>query len=325
MGTRLADLTTLRLLVQDDGTAVKRHPILNFIGAGVSVAEDVSNDRINVTIPGGGGGGGYDTIQEEGSPLAQESVIDFVGAGVTATPGTGKTVVTIPGGGAGFDVFNDLVNEDSFWWWYDQFFYPTPSSHFPHWETFGAVSTVAINIGGVVQITTTTAANNVTGFKVCAGGLTAVDSSKHVKLVWRVRPRNSQFNFACRIGFFNGQGSTPGGAFPYGNEDTDASQRAHCYFGFDDTGNWFTKTITVAGVSQKNFTTVVPTVAAFVNLEIEINRVPSTIEYRIDGVLEVTQTTDLPTGNLALGTSCQTGNTTARGFDIDTMFVVSDR
>ncbi len=396
MGTRLADLTTLRLLVQDEGTAVKRHPILNFVGPGVTAAEDISNDRINVTIPGGGGGGGgYDTIQEEGASLAQESVLNFIGAGVTATPGTGKTDVTIPfsrdsndelenklinggnnqveellwedvmniegngdlpiydsGGspnllnigtpgqvltvvagealwadaaGGSFDPFNDLNDQNSFWWWLDEFFYPTPSSHFPHWETFGAVSTVAINIGGVIQSNTTSVANNVSGFRVCAGGLTAVDTSKHVKLTWRVRPRNSQFNFACRIGLFNGNGSTPGGAFPYGTEDTDSSQRAHCYFGFDDTGNWFTKTITTGGVSQKNFTTVLPTVAAFVNLTIEINRVPSTIEYYIDGVLEVTQTTDLPTGDLAIGTSEQTGNATARGFDIDTMFIVSDR
>ena len=97
MSTRIADLTTLILQIQDDGTSLPRQPKLNFIGAGVSVAEDSGNDRINVTIPGGGGGGGgYDTIQEEGASLAQETVLNFIGEGVTATPGTGKTDVTIP-------------------------------------------------------------------------------------------------------------------------------------------------------------------------------------------------------------------------------------
>ncbi len=95
-GTRVLDLTTLILQIQDDGTAVPRHPTLNFIGAGVSVAEDSGNDRIDVTIPGGGGGGGYDTIEEEGVAVAQETVMNFVGPLITATPGTGKTTITAP-------------------------------------------------------------------------------------------------------------------------------------------------------------------------------------------------------------------------------------
>lgn len=95
-GTRVLDLTTLILQIQDDGTAVPRHPTLNFIGAGVSVAEDSGNDRIDVTIPGGGGGGGYDTIEEEGVAVAQETVMNFVGPLITATPGAGKTTITAP-------------------------------------------------------------------------------------------------------------------------------------------------------------------------------------------------------------------------------------
>ncbi len=71
------------------------------------VMEDVddSNNKKRVTAQAianlNAGGSGYATIQEEGTPVAQESVIDFQGAGVTATPGTGKTIVTIPGGGGG--------------------------------------------------------------------------------------------------------------------------------------------------------------------------------------------------------------------------------
>jgi hypothetical protein len=43
----------------------------------------------------------YTTVEDEGTPVAEETTINFVGAGVTATPGTGKTTVTIPGGGGG--------------------------------------------------------------------------------------------------------------------------------------------------------------------------------------------------------------------------------
>lgn len=39
----------------------------------------------------------YTTIQEEGTNLTQQSVLDFQGTGVTATNGSGKTIVTIPG------------------------------------------------------------------------------------------------------------------------------------------------------------------------------------------------------------------------------------
>jgi hypothetical protein len=49
----------------------------------------------------------YTTIEDEGTPVAQETTIDFVGAGVTATAGTGKTTVTIPGGGGGHVIENE--------------------------------------------------------------------------------------------------------------------------------------------------------------------------------------------------------------------------
>lgn len=44
-------------------------------------------------------GGGH-VIEDDGSPLPQRADLNFVGAGVTATDAGGKTVVTIPGGGA---------------------------------------------------------------------------------------------------------------------------------------------------------------------------------------------------------------------------------
>jgi collagen type VII alpha len=45
-------------VVQDEGTALTARSALNFIGAGVTAADDAANGRTNVTIPGGGGAGG---------------------------------------------------------------------------------------------------------------------------------------------------------------------------------------------------------------------------------------------------------------------------
>jgi len=42
-----------RVTVQDEGNPVATRTELNFIGPGVSVSDDVANDRINITIPGG--------------------------------------------------------------------------------------------------------------------------------------------------------------------------------------------------------------------------------------------------------------------------------
>ena len=46
-------------------------------------------------------GAGAHTIEDEGTPLTQRSSLNFVGAGVAVTDAGGKTVVTIPDGGAG--------------------------------------------------------------------------------------------------------------------------------------------------------------------------------------------------------------------------------
>lgn len=46
-------------------------------------------------------GSAYDTVEDEGTPLTQRTTLNFTGAGVTASDSGGKTVVNIPGGGAG--------------------------------------------------------------------------------------------------------------------------------------------------------------------------------------------------------------------------------
>lgn len=57
-------------------------------------------------------GGGYDTVQDEGAALTQRQIIDFAGAGVTAIDdaANSRTLVTIPGGGAGSDISCRLTN-----------------------------------------------------------------------------------------------------------------------------------------------------------------------------------------------------------------------
>jgi hypothetical protein len=85
--------------VQEEGANLTTRGRINFIGAGVTAADDSANGRTNVTIPGGGGGGTGHTIQDEGSALATRTGLNFTGAGVTATDdvGNNRTNVTIPG------------------------------------------------------------------------------------------------------------------------------------------------------------------------------------------------------------------------------------
>lgn len=56
----------------------------------------------------------YQTIQDEGIALAQQPTFNFIGAGVTAVdnPGSNRTDITIPGGGAGTDTFMYGFHDD---------------------------------------------------------------------------------------------------------------------------------------------------------------------------------------------------------------------
>jgi hypothetical protein len=44
--------------IQEEGVSLPKEKILDFVGAGVTAADDPVNARTTVTIPGGGGGGG---------------------------------------------------------------------------------------------------------------------------------------------------------------------------------------------------------------------------------------------------------------------------
>ena len=73
--------------------------VIRSVRAGTGVTVDAS-DPNNPVVSSTGGGGGH-VIEDEGTPLTQRANMNFVGAGVTVTDAGGKTVVTIPSGGAG--------------------------------------------------------------------------------------------------------------------------------------------------------------------------------------------------------------------------------
>lgn len=53
---------------------------------------------------------GYTVVQDEGSNLPVRTILDFQGAGVTAADVAGKTVVSIPGGGAVAPVYGSFYD-----------------------------------------------------------------------------------------------------------------------------------------------------------------------------------------------------------------------
>jgi hypothetical protein len=84
--------------LHDEGTRLPARTRINFVGAGVTAADDATNDTTTVTIPGDVGL----TVQDENGTVATGvTQIDFQGTGVTAAAGTGEVVVTIPGAAAG--------------------------------------------------------------------------------------------------------------------------------------------------------------------------------------------------------------------------------
>ncbi len=89
--------------VRSGGTSVGTRKSLNFIaGTNVTlgVADDATNDEVDITINSSGGASGYATVQDEGTSLTQRGTINFIGAGVSVADDAtnGKTNVTITSG-----------------------------------------------------------------------------------------------------------------------------------------------------------------------------------------------------------------------------------
>ncbi|NOR84481.1 hypothetical protein GQ473_00035, partial [archaeon] len=97
--------------VQDEGSSLTLAVTkFNFVGAGVTVTEPVT-DEILVTIPSGGSAL---EVEDEGTPLtAAATKLNFAGVGVTVTePVTDEMLITIPGG-AGVGELDDLSDVDT--------------------------------------------------------------------------------------------------------------------------------------------------------------------------------------------------------------------
>ena len=102
--------------LQDEGVGVANtpHSILDFVGAGVTVA-DVNGSRATIAIPGGSG----ITLKDEGSNVTNtpHSTLNFTGDGVTVSDvdGTEATVDITGGGGTVLNVGADfLVKSQTF-------------------------------------------------------------------------------------------------------------------------------------------------------------------------------------------------------------------
>jgi len=80
--------------ILDEGNPITARDGLNFVGLGVTVADDAANARTVITIPGKTDG---HTISDEGNTLAPRPELNFVGSAVQATDdlANDRTVVTI--------------------------------------------------------------------------------------------------------------------------------------------------------------------------------------------------------------------------------------
>jgi hypothetical protein len=96
------------ILNQSTYPVLNFRPTLNFLGAGVTAVENAGNNRIDITIPGGGGGGEANTGSNLGAGVGvfhSKSLLDLrfnsliAGAGVTVTSNANAITITATGGG----------------------------------------------------------------------------------------------------------------------------------------------------------------------------------------------------------------------------------
>jgi len=262
--------------------------------------------------------GGH-TIQDEGTPLVQRGNLNFVGAGVVASDGIeDTTTVTIAGGGSlARDTLADPFTE---WWFYDEFFYPDFASaddQFSHLDVLANGKSVpSAQIGGVVQIATSTVANNSARINTCGAGLVAVVVTKKFRVVWKVK-KGTVTTEAVVAGLTANQ-NEPAGVFPYASKP-----QPIIIFLDEGTGNY--RAYTDDGVTVTNFDTGIAVDTATHTFDISFEPVGTVLTFKIDGATVQTQTTNIPTGNLAVLTSCQTSDTSAKTLQVDSLFIFNER
>jgi len=265
-------------------------------------------------------------IQEEGSPLTQRTELNFVGEGVTASDDGEKTVVTIPLGGGGGISRIDVAEPNTDFYYYDEMYYVTPATDFPHLE--GTTSTGFFDqaivaespsaVGGVVRLTTASGfADKRARVNTCGAGLVNVDITKKFRVTWRGRIRTTLANTALVCGLTPNQ-NEPSGSFPFSSQGDPAIT-----FFFNGTGNWLAETRD--GASPQSNDTGVAGDLLFHTFEIDFEPVGTVLTFKIDGATVHTQTTNIPTGTLAVMWIVQTSNTTAGSSAIDSLFIFNER
>ena len=285
--------------IQDEGTPLTPRGNLNFVGAGV-VASDGIEDTTTVTVAGGGG---YDTIQEEGVGVAQETTIDFQGAGVTATAGTGKTIVTIPGGaGGGGGGSNDL--EQAIVFEEDFFSNGLQAIHSPMFGQLGSGQTEGnnlfpIQVGGVFDMIHD---NDIVGtlWGIEHGGATSdfanFDFTGSDCIGKFGIGFNALTNMSAWVGFMDtfiaDNQATPSIA----NIETPLAEGAFFRWHSTTSGNWFAVTMT-GGTKTETDTGVAVTAGNIIRLKITYTDATS-VTFTINEVDVATHTTNLPATDL---------------------------
>jgi|GEM_PF-2991684 len=99
--------------IQSAGTLVANRPILNFV-SGATVADDATNNRVNITVSGGGGGtinsvsvsSGLSITGTSDLTITNTGVRSLAGSGISVSDSTGAVTITAPvvAGGTGITV-----------------------------------------------------------------------------------------------------------------------------------------------------------------------------------------------------------------------------
>ena len=329
--------------IQEEGASLAQETILNFIGAGVTAV--AGTGKTNVTIPFSRDStdelenklinGGNNTIEE----LQWEDVMNIEGNGdlpiydsgggpnLLSIGSVGQVLTVVAGEALWADASGGITREQvanpfTDFYLYDEFFYPTPlTSLLVHYEILAGGTFVAPTnvIGGQIQFQTGGVANSVTRINTCGSGLLAIDSTKNIRYVVRLRKVANAANHATLISLYTDQGSKPGGVFPFASD-----QAPNIQFRGDGTANWFAETDNGGG-GTNSIDTGVASDTAFHVFEIRSDPGVPNIEFLIDNSIVATVTTNLPSANMAMFIGVQTSNTGVESIVVDSMFLYSDR
>jgi len=271
--------------------------------------------QAKVNLAGGHG------IQDEGTPLPTKPNLNFIGAGVTASDGVEDTTdITIAGGGGSLSR-EDLADPFTDFWFYDEFFYPDPSVHFPHYEkSVNSLDASTATVGGAVDYQTTNVANNVARINICGAGMQVIDSSKRLIMKCRVQNFTGSLGTAgLMVGHFTASSDGPGGTFPFSNKTSRGLG-----FLLDGTGN--IKTYSDDGITPETTDTGVSQDLLMHVYEVDFDPAGTpTITYKIDGNIVKTQTTNLPSFNGSWYCNGQTSEAVGKDFRLDSLFIFNER